>query len=119
MPLTRLPLQQRLMSIMLLTSGAVLLLTCAGFFAYEILTFRQTTVRQLSTVAAIVADNSTAVLAFDDPAGAQEILSALKAEPHIVAAGLYDESGQLFSTYPVHLDASEFPARPAAAGYRF
>ena len=119
MGLKNMRLRQRLMAIMLLTSGAVLLLTCAGFFAYEMLTFRRATARQLSTIAAIVAENSTAVLAFDDPAGAQEILSALKAEPHIVEAGLYDASGELFSTYPLDLSAANFPSRPAADGYRF
>ncbi|MEO7424820.1 MAG: CHASE sensor domain-containing protein, partial [Fibrobacteria bacterium] len=76
-------LRQRLMAIMLMTSASVLLLTCAGFSAYEFLTFRQSMQRQLSTIAAIVADNSTAVLAFEDRPGAKEILSALKAEPHI------------------------------------
>jgi signal transduction histidine kinase/ActR/RegA family two-component response regulator/HAMP domain-containing protein len=112
-------LRQRLMAIMLMTSAAVLLLTCAGFLTYEILTFRQSTLRQLSTVAAIVADNSTAVLAFEDEPGAREILSALKAEPHIEQAGLYDSEGKLFSVYPENHPRSEFPPRLLADGFRF
>lgn len=114
-----LPLQKRLMAIMLLTSGAVLVLTCAGFLTYEFLTFRKNTVRQLSTVAAIIADNSTAVLAFDDRQGAKEILSALKAEPHIVAAALYGTDGRLFSTYPDDRPAARFPQAPGEEGFRF
>jgi signal transduction histidine kinase/ActR/RegA family two-component response regulator/HAMP domain-containing protein len=112
-------LQQRLMAIMLLTSSCVLVLTCAGFFAYEFLTFRQSTVRQLSTVAAIVANNSTAVLAFQDRSGAKEILSALRAEPHITEAALYDETGAVFSTYPDVDAGNGVPARPAGDGFRF
>ncbi|MDB5104131.1 MAG: hybrid sensor histidine kinase/response regulator [Fibrobacteres bacterium] len=119
MPLRNLRLQQRLMAIMLVTSACVLVMTCAGFFAYEFLTFRQSMVRQLSTVAAIVADNSTAVLAFEDRKGAEEILSALKAERHIAEAGLYDGEGRLFSTYPKDADPGEFPPAPAAEGFRF
>ena len=103
-------LRQRLMAIMLLTSGAVLLLTCAGFFAYDIVTFRKATLRQLSTISAIIADNSTAVLAFQDRKGAAEILGALKAEKHIAGAALYDEAGALFSTYPQDADLSIFPS---------
>ena len=107
------------MAIMLLTSGAVLLLTCAGFFAYDIVTFRKATLRQLSTISSIIADNSTAVLAFQDRKGAGEILSALKAEKHIAGAALYDGTGALFTTYPADAQASEFPAQPDMVGYHF
>ncbi len=112
-----LPIQKRLMGIMLLTSGAVLILTCAVFFAYEYLTFRRTLARQLSTLAAVVADNSTAVLAFEDREGAREILAALKAAPHITAAALYDGDGSLFSTYPEGLPAGAVPAAPSGGGF--
>ena len=40
------PIRWKLMAMILLTSGVVLLLTCAAFFAYEFLTFRQATIRQ-------------------------------------------------------------------------
>ncbi|MGH8642924.1 MAG: hypothetical protein ACREX4_00115, partial [Gammaproteobacteria bacterium] len=56
------PIQRKLMAIILLTSGAVLLLTCTSFFVYDLLTFRQSTVRQLSTLGEIIAGNSTAAL---------------------------------------------------------
>ena len=44
------PIKRKLTALFLLTSGAVLLLTCAAYFAYEYLTFRQTTLGQLSTL---------------------------------------------------------------------
>ena len=40
MPLRDAPIRRKLMTIMLLTSGLVLLLTCAAFLGYEFLTFR-------------------------------------------------------------------------------
>lgn len=107
------------MTVILLTSGAVLLLTGVVYFAYEFLTFRQTTVRQLSTLGEIISANSTAALAFYDQADANEILSALQAERHFVAAGLYDLEGNLFSSYPPDLPPAAFPAAPEADGYRF
>src|SRR5690242_11667308 len=119
MPLRDTPIQRKLMTILLLTSGAVLLLTCAAFFAYEFFTFRQSTVRQLSTLGEIVAANSTAALAFDNQDDAKEILFALRAEPHIAGASLYDKDGKLFSQYPLNVPTEAFPAAPGKDGYRF
>jgi PAS domain S-box-containing protein len=113
------PIQQKLMTVMLLTSGAVLLLMGAAYFAYDLLTFRQTTVRQLSTLGQITATNSTAALAFVNQDDAQEVLAALKAEPRIVAASLYDIYGKPFATYPKSLPPEAFPTVPARDGYRF
>jgi signal transduction histidine kinase/ActR/RegA family two-component response regulator len=107
------------MSMMLATSGAVLLLTFAGFFSYEYLTFRKNMVRELATSASIIADNSTAVLAFQDHAGAAEILAALKADPHVAQAGLYDRNGAVFCIYPDGVPASGLPPSPGPDGYRF
>lgn len=103
----------------LLSTGAVLLFTCAAFFTYELVTFRQSMVRQLDTLAQAIASNSTAALAFSNPDDAQAVLAAFKADPHIVAAALYDESGSVFASYPPSMPKNLLPAKPAAAGYRF
>ena len=113
------PIRQRLMAILLLTSGVVVVLTCAAFLAYEFVTFRQTTLKNLSTLGGIIAANSTASLAFQNEGDAREILSALRAEPHVVAAALYDKDGKLFARYPADLPVAAFPAAPDRDGYRF
>ena len=113
------PIRQKLMAILLLTSGVVVVLTCAAFLAYEFVTFRQTTLKNLSTLGRVIAANSTASLAFQNEGDAREILSALRAEPHIVAAGLYDKDGKLFARYPADLPVAAFPAAPDRDGYRF
>ena len=97
MPFRNLPIRRKLMTIMLLTTGLVLLPTCAAFLGYELLTFRTTAVRELSTLGQIVAANSTAALAFRNPDDAHEVLAALRAEPSILAATLYDADGRVFS----------------------
>lgn len=84
----------------MLTSAAVLLFTFLSYLVYEVVTFRQTYVRQLYTLGRIISANCTAALAFDNPDDAGEVLRALKAEKHIVAAALYDKQGNLFSKYP-------------------
>src|SRR3989454_7226709 len=113
------PIRQKLMAILLLTSGVVLVLTCAAFLAYEFVTFRQTTLKSLSTLGRIIAANSTASLAFQNEGDAREILSALRAEPHIVAAALYDKDAKLFARYPADSPVAAFPAAPDRDGYRF
>jgi len=67
----------------------------------------------------ILATNSTASLAFANDADARELLSALRADPHIVAAALYDRNGRLFATYPGDLPGGALPAAPGPDGYRF
>jgi len=104
------PIRRKLMAVILLISGAVLLLTCAAFVAYEYFTFRKHMINQVSTLGEIIADNSTAALAFDSQDDANQILAALDAEPHIVAAGLYDEEGHLFAHYPDRLPLQSLPA---------
>jgi len=113
------PIRQKLMVVILLTSAVVMLLMCGVFFTYEYLTFRSATARQLSTLGEILAANSTAALAFENQDDAAEILSALKAERHIVAAALYDRNGRLFSKYPQKLSTDSLPPIPGDDGYRF
>jgi signal transduction histidine kinase len=117
MPLGNAPIRRRLITIILVTCGAVSLLTCASFFAFELVTFRQSTIANLSTVGLILASNSTAALTFENPEDATEVLSAVRAEPHIRAASLYDQNGQLFAHYPESLPASMFPTSPQKDGY--
>src|SRR5258707_4794140 len=112
-------IQRKLMRVIMLTSGAVLLLTCASYFAYEVFTFRQAMVQQLTILGETIATNSTAALAFDDDANAREILTALKADKHIVAASLYDREGELLAKYPQELPDNEFPVTPTKELYHF
>jgi signal transduction histidine kinase/ActR/RegA family two-component response regulator len=113
------PIRRALMSVILLTCGAVMLLTSAAFFAYEYWTFRQFTLRNLEILGKAIAANSTAALAFDNPDDAREALSAFKAQPHVRSARLYLAGGQLIASYPER--ASKEPPPPAGGvdGYRF
>lgn len=119
--LRRLPLRQRLMAILLETSGVVLLLTCGAFLVHEFLSFRSAALANLSTLGRVVAANSTAALAFQNADDATETLAGLAAEPHIVAAALYTREGQLFARYPAPLatGASAVPSAPGPDGYEF
>jgi signal transduction histidine kinase len=92
-------IRQKLTWMNMLVSGAALLLACTAFAAYELTDFRQTLVQGLSIQAQIVGANSASALLFNDPESARNTLSALRAAPNIVAAGIYDPSGKAFATY--------------------
>ena len=119
MPLRNLPIRRKLMVILVIVSGSVLLFSCAAFLTYDVLTFRNATERHLSTLGKIIPANSTAALAFANPDDAREMLTALQAEPHIKAAGLYGPTGELFASYPADEFADPLPVTPGPDGYRF
>src|SRR5437868_10263528 len=96
----------------MLVSGAALLLACAAFAAYEITDFRLTMVRNLSIQAQIVGSNSGSALVFSDPDSARSTLSALRAAPDILAAGIYTPDRVALATYSRDRDGEVFPLRP-------
>jgi diguanylate cyclase (GGDEF)-like protein len=54
---------------------------------------------RLGTLADVIGQNSTAALDFSDRKAAAEVLNALRREPRVVSACLYDLAGLLFSEY--------------------
>ncbi|HJT25638.1 MAG TPA: CHASE sensor domain-containing protein, partial [bacterium] len=118
MPLRNTPIRRKLMAAFLLTGGAVLLLTCAAFLAYEIVTLRKGMVDAYATRSQILAANSTAALAFQNQDDATGVLAALQSDTHVVAACLYDDKGKLFAKYPAGTPDGIFPAGPGSSGYR-
>src|SRR5213592_2463170 len=113
------PIRRKLTIVILLTSTVVLLLTCGAFVAYEVITFRQGLAENLTTLAQITAENITAALAFDNQSDADGVLSALRIERNVVAAGLYNKNGELFANYPTNLPAGAFPSKPEKDGHWF
>jgi PAS domain S-box-containing protein len=110
---------KRVRAVILLASAVVLIATAAAFVIYEAITFRTRLVRNLSTLAALIADNSAAPLAFENREIAEEILSALQAEPDIVAAALYNAKGELFARFPPSLQTALPPVGFASKGHEF
>jgi PAS domain S-box-containing protein len=92
-------LKQKQMLIIMLTTGVALLLACAAITAYEVITFRKSMVRNVSSLAEIVGDNTSAALDFNDPRNAEETLAALESDPHIVGGCIYNREGQVFVKY--------------------
>ncbi|MEE8507803.1 MAG: EAL domain-containing protein [Myxococcota bacterium] len=93
------PIRQKIVVISLLSSGAALLLACASFLAYELGAYRNATLGKLTSVAGVIAANSSAALSFEDRISAEMTLSALDAEAMVVSACIYGANEELFATY--------------------
>jgi len=107
-------ISRRLTWMNMLVSGAALLLACAAFIGYDMVTFRGTMVRNLSTQAQIIGSNSVSALLFNDQQSAQNTLSALKAAHNILSADIYSTDGKLFASYSRDPGKSS-PAVPSLA----
>ncbi len=112
------PIRQKLMTVMLLTSSAVLLVTCASFITYEIITLHKGMVDGYTTRAEIIAANSTAALAFQNDTDAADVLNALKTDSRVQVACIYDQKGKVFAVYPAHEPINVFPEGITESGYR-
>src|SRR5467141_1431 len=90
---------KKLVSLNMLVSGAALVMACIAFVGYDLITFRQAMVHDLSIQAQMAGSNSVSPLLFNDPQAAENTLSALKAAPNVVLAGIYTLDGRPFATY--------------------
>ncbi len=112
-------IKQKLRAVILLTSSSVLLLISVAFMTYEVFAMADTLKRDTGTLAEIIANASTATLLYSDEKDARNTLSALVAEPHIVAACFYTTNGTILASYPQNADRSRFPQPPLHPGSRF
>jgi signal transduction histidine kinase/ActR/RegA family two-component response regulator len=113
------PIRRQLIGMVLLTTGAVVLLTTAALFAYDFVSFRQSSRQQLDTLGRAIAANATAALAFDNSDDAESVLAAFEADRHIAGAALYDPNGKLFAVYPKGTSPSAFPTRPQERDFTY
>jgi sensor histidine kinase regulating citrate/malate metabolism len=98
-----LSIRAKLTSLMVLTSVIVLLLASGVFIVNDVVKIRSAMVRDLTVLANVIGRNSSAALAFNDEEAAKEILSALSAETHIMAAILPDSIETEFKAVSVEL----------------
>jgi signal transduction histidine kinase/CheY-like chemotaxis protein len=94
-----LPVKRKLQLIIMFTVAAALMLACTAILAYGQYSGAQDLRHDLGILAEIFASNSTAALTFGDQKAAAEILSGLRVKSHIVTAVIYGADGTPFATY--------------------
>ena len=93
------PIRQKLTAIIMITCCTALFLGTALFISHELLSFRRALIEKIDTLAKLTGNNIVAPLTFLDKRSADETLKALRAEPHIVSACVFDHDVQLFASY--------------------
>ena len=95
-----LPIQRKMLLMTLLVCGTVLLVAFAALFTFQVVNFRSNFRRDTATLATIIANNSTAALAFLDAKGAAEVVGSLSAKATVVSiATLTLPDGSVFARF--------------------
>lgn len=105
----------RLVATGLLAAGLALLTVVLALTGVDYWSTRQSMLQDSRVEAAIVADNISAAVMFQDAHTASEMLGALKASPMVLGADVYDRQGLLLAHYARDADQA-FPATLPAAG---
>lgn len=95
----RYSIKQKLILIIMATSTITLVMATGAIVTKEVITFRQSLAKDLSTLAQVVGMNSEGALVFDDRFTAERHLSAFRARPGIVFACIYRPDGEVFAVY--------------------
>ena len=95
----KLSLRAKLLTMLMVTSGAAVLLESGASFVYDSRSMLKVTAEDLGSLADVAGANSVAAMAFGDVAASNEILAALSLKPGLVAAALYDKQGKLFTSF--------------------
>jgi len=92
-------IKRKLTLIIMLTCSVALVLACAAILFFEHAGTRQILKHNTQVMANVIGANSSAALSFKDKNAAKETLAALRAEPYVLSACLYDRDGEVFATY--------------------
>jgi signal transduction histidine kinase len=94
-----LSIKRKLTASTIATTLIALFLASAAFMALYFISFKNAMIEDLSIKTEIVGINTSSAMLFNDVAAAEQTLSALKAEPDISAAYIFNETGRLFAKY--------------------
>ena len=114
-----LPIQQKMLAMTLVICGAVLFVAVLTLFTFQVLNFRSNFQRETSTLAHVIADNSTAAMAFRDDQAASEVIGALRAQPSVLAASLVLADRSQFVHFGKGEDRQTQSQFPAPGSSRF
>ncbi len=113
-------IRHKLLAIVASATGAALLLAGGALIAWDLVRLRGDMLADLASTAAIVSEQSTAALSFEDREAAEENLRSLRSQANVVAGCLYDGEGDLFATYGRKSAAERScPAATSPPGSRF
>ena len=108
-----------MLAMTLLICGAVLFVAIAALFVFQVLNFRSIFERDNSTLAIIIANQSTAAMSFQKDTDAAEVLGSLEAKPNVVSATLVLPAGDVLAHFGKLENSATLSQFPPAGDYRF
>jgi signal transduction histidine kinase/CheY-like chemotaxis protein len=92
-------IRQKLLGVVLLTTLVALIVALGATVSYNLRTYRQTLIADMTTQAELLGHMTAPALTFDDKQLAVQNLSLLSLRPVVRAAAIYNAKGKLFATY--------------------
>jgi signal transduction histidine kinase len=114
-----LSIQRKLTVIIMATTSVALLLACTAFILHDRVDFRRLLVRDLSTLAELIGTHTAGDVLLGDFEATGKALAALRTEPHVVWACIYDQRGRVVAHYVRGGGAVFLPIAPPAPGHYF
>jgi signal transduction histidine kinase/CheY-like chemotaxis protein len=113
-------IKRKLTLIIMVTSIVALLISCAAFVTYDVISLRNSMVKHITMLSQIIGANCTADLVFNDQKAAGETLAVLSADPHVVSSCIYTKEGAVFASYfRKGMAGTPFLPPPSDSGYQF
>src|SRR5438552_3363731 len=113
-----LSIKSKITWVIMLTTCTALLIACAAFLAHELSTFRRAMVVELSTLADVLGQYSSASLRLNMTNYGENALAAVRLEKQIIAAALYKE-GKIWAKFPRDRADAAFPANVTGESHEF
>jgi PAS domain S-box-containing protein len=96
---SNLSFHRKLTILVVATTLTTLFMACLSLALFERHSYRTARSNELSLLGSTLGANTAASLNFNDQIGAADMLAALHADPDLMAAYLYDTSGNIFAQY--------------------
>jgi signal transduction histidine kinase/DNA-binding response OmpR family regulator/HPt (histidine-containing phosphotransfer) domain-containing protein len=94
-----LSIRTKLSLILMLGGGAAVLVACGAFVLIDMRLLRNAMVKQVSTLATVLGEESTGALDFDTPKDGVDVLACLHKEPQVELACIYRADRTVFATF--------------------
>jgi len=93
------PITKKLTAVIMLASILVVMLSFLLFVSLEVISYWKLEEEKLTSMADIIGQNSVAAITFGDAKAAEETLSGLRNNPHILAAHIENTDESVFAEY--------------------
>src|SRR5687767_12752199 len=90
---------RKLTGMIMFTTTCAVIMASVGYLIADLSAMKSHDDTHMTTLARVIGDNASASILFSDRESARDVLQALRADPSIIAAGIYTRNGKEFVRY--------------------